>query len=161
MKATRLIGIDPGIVITGFCVLDFFKSKTKLVAYGTMKPPKKDRLERRLMYLYDESFSVISKFCPSVMVIEDSFYSKNVKSAVVLGQSRSVIMLAGAKSKIDIYEFAPRKIKQSICGNGSATKEQVQYMVTQILNLKEIPKPIDITDAMAVGLCFVNNYKII
>ena len=70
-------------------------------------------------------------------------------------------MLAGAKSKIDIYEFAPRKIKQSICGNGSATKEQVQYMVRQILNLKEIPKPIDITDAMAVGLCFVNNYKII
>ena len=70
-------------------------------------------------------------------------------------------MLAGAKSKVDLYEFAPRKIKQSLCGNVSATKEQVQYMVTQILNLKEIPRQIDITDAMAVGLCFVNNYKII
>jgi len=105
--------------------------------------------------------SMIRKFSPSIMVIEDSFYSKNVKSAVVLGQARSVIMLAGAKSKVDIYEFSPRKIKQSVCGNGSATKEQVQYMVTQILNLKEIPKPIDITDAMAVGLCFVNNFKII
>ncbi len=161
MNSTRLIGIDPGIMITGFCVLDFFKSKTKLVAYGTIKPPRKDRLERRLMHLYDEVFSVISRFCPSVMVIEDSFYSKNVKSAVVLGQARSVIMLAGAKSKIDIYEFAPRKIKQSVCGNGSATKEQVQYMVAQILNLKEIPKPIDITDAMAVGICFVNNFKVI
>ena len=161
MNATRLIGIDPGIIITGFCVLDFFKSKTKLVAYGTIKPPKQDRLERRLLYLYDEVLSMVGKFCPSIMVIEDSFYSKNVKSAVILGQARSVIMLAGAKSKIDIYEFAPRKIKQSICGNGSATKEQVQYMVRQILNLKEIPKPIDITDAMAVGLCFVNNYKVI
>ena len=161
MKATRLIGIDPGIIITGFCVLDFFKSKTKLVAYGTIKPPKKDRLERRLMYLYDEVLSVISKFYPAIMVIEDSFYSKNVKSAIVLGQARSVIMLAGAKSKIDIYEFAPRKIKQSLCGNGSATKEQVQYMVTQILKLKEIPEPIDITDAMAVALCFVNNYATI
>tara|TARA_Y100001970_G_scaffold294174_1_gene447953 strand:+ start:1415 stop:1900 length:486 start_codon:yes stop_codon:yes gene_type:complete len=161
MKATRLIGIDPGIIITGFCILDFIKSKTKLVAYGVIKPPKKDRLERRLMHLYDEVSSLISKFNPSLMVIEDSFYSNNVKSAVVLGQARSAIMLSGAKSEIDIYEFAPRKIKQSLCGNGSATKEQVQYMVTHILNLEETPKPIDITDAMAVGLCFINNYKII
>ena len=161
MKTTRLIGIDPGIINTGFCVLDFIKSKTKLVAYGIIKPPKKDRLERRLMYLFDEVSLVISKFYPSIMVIEDSFYSKNVRSAVILGQARSAIMLAGAKSKVDIYEFAPRKIKQSLCGNGSATKEQVQYMVTQILNLKEIPRQIDISDAMAVGLCFVNNYKII
>ena len=161
MKATRLIGIDPGIIITGFCILDFIKSKTKLVAYGAIKPPKKDRLERRLMHLYDEVSSLISKFNPSLMVIEDSFYSNNVKSAVVLGQARSAIMLSGAKSEIDIYEFAPRKIKQSLCGNGSATKEQVQYMVTHILNLEETPKPIDITDAMAVGLCFINNYKII
>ena len=161
MKTTRLIGIDPGIINTGFCVLDFIKSKTKLVAYGIIKPPKKDRLERRLMYLFDEVSLVISKFYPSIMVIEDSFYSKNVRSAVILGQARSAIMLAGAKSKVAIYEFAPRKIKQSLCGNGSATKEQVQYMVTQILNLKEIPRQIDISDAMAVGLCFVNNYKII
>ena len=161
MKVTRLIGIDPGIIITGFSVLDFFNSKAKLVAYGTIKPPKKDRLEKRLMHLYDEVLSMISKFKPSILVVEDSFYSKNVKSAVVLGQARSVIMLAGAKSKIDIYEFAPRKIKQSICGNGSATKEQVQYMVTQILKLDEIPKPIDITDSMAVGLCYVNNSKVI
>jgi crossover junction endodeoxyribonuclease RuvC len=95
------------------------------------------------------------------MAMEDSFYSKNVKSAVTLGQARSVIMLSGAKSDIDTYEFAPRKIKQSVCGNGSATKEQVQFMVTQILNLEKPPKPIDITDAMAVALCFVNNYQII
>ena len=87
------------------------------MAYGAIKPPKQDRLERRLLYLYDEVLSVISKFYPSIMVIEDSFYSKNVKSAVILGQARSSIMLAGAKSKIDIYEFAPRKIKQSMCGN--------------------------------------------
>tara|TARA_Y100001970_G_C14085422_1_gene777030 strand:+ start:519 stop:1004 length:486 start_codon:yes stop_codon:yes gene_type:complete len=161
MKTTRLIAIDPGIIVTGFCILDFYKTKSKLVAYGAIKPPNKDRLERRLMYLYDEVLKVISKFNPSIMVLEDSFYSKNVKSAVMLGQARSVIMLSGAKSKADIYEFAPRKIKQSICGNGSATKKQVQYMVTQILNLKDVPKPIDITDAMAVGLCFINNFKVI
>ena len=113
------------------------------------------------MHLHDEVSSINSKFHPTIMVMEDSFYGKNVKSAVPLGQARSVIMLSGAKSDIDIYEFAPRKIKQSVCGNGSATKEQVQFMVTQILNLEKPPKPIDITDAMAVGLCFVNNYLIL
>ena len=131
------------------------------MAYGAIRPQKKDRLEKRLMHLHDEVLSIISKFNPEIMAMEDSFYSKNVKSAVTLGQARAVMMLSGAKSDLDIYEFAPRKIKQSLCGNGSATKEQVQFMVTQILNLKEIPKPIDITDAMAVGLCFINNYQVI
>ena len=161
MSTTRIIAIDPGIIITGFCILDFYKSSTKLVAYGAIRPQKNDRLEKRLMHLHDEVLSIISKFNPEIMAMEDSFYSKNVKSAVTLGQARAVMMLSGAKSDLDIYEFAPRKIKQSLCGNGSATKEQVQFMVTQILNLKEIPKPIDITDAMAVGLCFINNYQII
>ena len=161
MNTARIIAIDPGIIITGFCILDFYKSSTNLVAYGSIRPQKKDRLEKRLMHLHDEVLSIISKFNPEIMAMEDSFYSKNVKSAVTLGQARAVMMLSGAKSDLDIYEFAPRKIKQSLCGNGSATKEQVQFMVAQILNLKEIPKPIDITDAMAVGLCFVNNYQII
>ncbi len=161
MNSTRIIAIDPGIIITGFCVLDFYKSSTKLVAYGVIRPSKRDRQEKRLMHLHDEVLSIISKFNPEIMAMEDSFYSKNVKSAVTLGQARAVMMLAGAKSNLDIYEFAPRKIKQSLCGNGSATKEQVQFMVAQILQLKEIPKPIDITDAMAVGLCFINNYQII
>ena len=111
MSTIRIIGIDPGIVISGFCILDFYKSKTKLVAYGAIRPPKKNRLEKRLMHLHDEVSSIISKFHPTIMVMEDSFYGKNVKSAVTLGQARSVIMLSGAKSDIDIYEFAPRKIK--------------------------------------------------
>ena len=161
MKSTRLISIDPGIVITGFSILDFQKSKIKLIAYGAIKPKKKDRIEKRLLHLHDEIFSIIKKFNPSIMAIEDSFYSKNVKSAVTLGQSRSVMMLAGAKSAIDIYQFAPRKVKQSLCGNGSATKEQVQFMVSNILKLEKLPKPIDITDAMAVGICFINNFNTI
>ena len=85
------------------------------------------------------------------MVIGDSFYSKNVKSAVVLGQARSTNHVVWVLNLKLIYMSCTRKIKQSLCRNGSATKEQVQYMVTQILNLKEIPKPIDITDAMAVA----------
>ncbi len=161
MKNTRLISIDPGIVITGFSILDFQKSRIKLIAYGAIKPKKKDRLEKRLLHLHDEIFSVIKKFDPSIMAIEDSFYSKNVKSTVILGQSRAVMMLAGAKLDLDIFQFAPRKVKQSLCGNGSASKEQVQFMVSNILKLETLPKPIDITDAIAVGICFVNNYNTI
>ncbi len=161
MKSTRLISIDPGIVITGFSILDFQKSKIKLIAYGAIKPKKKDRIEKRLLHLHDEIFSIIKKFNPSIMAIEDSFYSKNVKSTVILGQSRAVMMLAGAKFDLDIFQFAPRKVKQSLCGNGSASKEQVQFMVSNILKLESLPKPIDITDAIAVGICFVNNYNTI
>ena len=161
MKNIRLISIDPGIVITGFSILDFQKSKIKLIAYGTIKPKKKDRIEKRLLHLHDEVLLIIKKFNPSVMAIEDSFYGKNVKSTVILGQARSAMMLAGAKLNLDIFQFAPRKIKQSLCGNGSASKEQVQFMVSNILELESLPKPIDITDAMAVGICFVNNYNTI
>ena len=137
------------------------KTKINLIAYGTIKPKKKDRLEHRLLHLHNETLSIIDKFNPSIMAIEDSFYSKNVKSAVTLGQSRSAMMLAGAKSAMDVYQFAPRKVKQSLCGNGSATKEQVQFMVSNILKLEKLPKPIDITDAMAVGICFINNFNTI
>ena len=158
MSKIRLIAIDPGIVITGFSILEFYKSQINLLAYGTIKPPKKEKIEKRLMHLYDEASIIIRKFEPTVMTIEDSFYSKNVKSAFILGQARSSIMLAGAKSDLDIYHFAPRKIKQSVCGTGSATKEQIQFMVMQILKLNAPPKPIDITDSMAVGICFINNF---
>ena len=84
MNKTRIISIDPGIVITGFSILDFQKTKINLIAYGTIKPKKKDRLEHRLLHLHNETLSIIGKFNPSIMVIEDSFYSKNVKSAVIL-----------------------------------------------------------------------------
>ncbi len=161
MNKTRIISIDPGIVITGFSILDFRKAKIKLIAYGTIKPKKKDRIEQRLLHLHNETLGVINRFNPTIMAIEDSFYSKNVKSAVTLGQSRSAMMLAGAKSGIDIYQFAPRKVKQSLCGSGSATKKQVQFMVSNILKLEELPNPIDITDAMAVGICFINNFNTI
>ena len=124
---------------------DSEEDKPKLVlvsnsASNEKEPKKKDRLEHRLLHLHNETLSIIGKFNPSIMAIEDSFYSKNVKSAVTLGQSRSAMMLAGAKLALDIYQFAPRKVKQSLCGNGSATKEQVQFIESNILKLEKHPK---------------------
>jgi len=155
----RILGIDPGLGITGFSILDFNGTKTHLAAYGTIKPKTDDLLPERLNYLFEELNTILSQFKPDVMAIEDAFYSKNVKSAMRLGQARGSLILAAAQANISIHEFAPRKVKMSVCGNGAASKEQVSYMVTQILDLNKPPKPMDITDAIAVGICYLNQMK--
>jgi crossover junction endodeoxyribonuclease RuvC len=155
----RVIGIDPGIGITGFSIIDHSRLETSLIAYGAIRPPKKQVLEKRLFYLFNEMNKLNDKFEPDVLAIEDSFYSKNVKSAMILGQARGTILLSAARASIKVAEFAPRKVKLSVCGKGSASKEQVQFMVSQILKLKDPPKPMDISDAMAVGLCLINQNR--
>ena len=103
---------------------------------------------------------IMDKFVPDTLAIEDAFYRNNVKAAMILGQARGSIILSGAQANLPIYEFAPRKVKMSVCGNGAATKEQVSFMVSKILKLNETPKPFDVTDAIAVGICFLNQAKI-
>jgi len=157
----RVLGVDPGLGITGFSIMDTKRNQTHLSAYGTIKPKPKDSLPKRLNYLFEEMNKILDQFSPDVMAIEDAFYSKNVKSAMILGQARGSLILAAAQADISVHEFAPRKVKMSVCGNGAASKEQVSYMVTQILKLKEPPKPLDVSDAMAVGLCYINQAKFI
>tara|TARA_S200000501_G_scaffold353209_1_gene372805 strand:+ start:55134 stop:55613 length:480 start_codon:yes stop_codon:yes gene_type:complete len=157
---TEVLGVDPGLGATGFSLLNQVKNKTSLIAYGLIKPPIKFTIEKRLNYLFVEISKVIDRFNPSTLAIEDAFYSKNVKSAMRLGQARGVIILAAAQANIDVYEYAPRKVKQAVCGNGAASKEQIQYMVMNILNLEKKPKSLDISDAMAVGICYLNELRI-
>jgi len=157
----RVLGVDPGLGITGFSIMDTKRNQTHLSAYGTIKPKPKDSLPKRLNYLFEEMNKILDQFSPDVMAIEDAFYSKNVKSAMTLGQARGSLILAAAQADIPVHEFAPRKVKMSVCGNGAASKEQVSYMVTQILKLKEPPKPLDVSDAMAVGLCYLNQAKFV
>ena len=154
-----MLSIDPGLGITGFSILDSRKNQTQLSAYGTIKPKPKDSLPKRLNYLFEEVNKILDKFLPDVLAVEDAFYSKNVKSAMILGQARGSIILAAAQANIPVYEFAPRKVKMSVCGNGAASKEQVSYMVTKILKLEKPPKPLDVSDAMAVGICYINQAK--
>lgn len=157
----RVLGVDPGLGITGFSIMDTKRNQTHLSAYGTIKPKPKDTLPKRLNYLFEEMNKILDQFSPDVMAIEDAFYSKNVKSAMTLGQARGSLILAAAQADISVHEFAPRKVKMSVCGNGAASKEQVSFMVTQILKLKEPPKPLDVSDAMAVGLCYINQAKFV
>ena len=125
--------------LLGFAILDAKINKIFLVASGTIKPKTTDNIPIRLNYLFEEVDSIINKFSPDIFSIEDMFYSKNVKTAMVLGQARGAMIIAAAQADIAIYEYAPKKVKMSVCGNGGASKQQVKYMVMKILNQKEIP----------------------
>ena len=158
-KIKRVIGVDPGLTITGFGILDYKGGQIRTVAFGTIKPPVKESLPNRLEYLNSHMNELLEKFEPNAFAIEDTFFSQNVKSALLLGQARGVLLLAAASKGIPSMDYAPRKVKQSVVGNGAADKTQVQYMVQQILKMDEPPKPLDVSDALAIGLCHINQNK--
>ena len=158
-RIQRVIGVDPGLNITGFGILDQKGGQVRVVAYGTIKPPTNESLPNRLEYLNNHMTELLEKFEPQSMAIEDTFHNKNVKSALLLGQARGVLLLAAASKGIPSVDYAPRKVKQSVVGNGAADKKQVQYMVQQILKLDVPPKPMDVSDALAIGLCHINQNK--
>ena len=155
----RIIGVDPGLNNTGFGILDYKGSKIKVVAYGLVSPPAKESIPNRLEYLNSHMNDLIDKFNPMSMAIEDSFYSQNVKSAILLGQARGVLLLSAASKGIPSMVYAPRKVKQSVTGSGSSSKEQVKYMVEKILKIDKNISSLDITDALAIGLCHINQNK--
>ena len=155
----RVISVDPGLNNTGFGILDYKGSQIKVVAYGLVTPPTKESIPNRLEYLNSHMNDLINKFNPQSMAIEDSFYSQNVKSAILLGQARGVLLLSAASKGIPSMVYAPKKVKQSVTGSGSATKKQVKYMVEKILNIDKTIKSLDITDALAIGLCHINQNK--
>ena len=155
----RIISVDPGLRNTGFAILDYKGSKIKVVAYGLINPPTKESIPNRLEYLNSHMNDLIDKFSPMSMAIEDSFYSQNVKSAILLGQARGVLLLSAASKGIPSMVYAPRKIKQSVTGSGSSSKKQVKYMVEKILDIQKSISSLDITDALAIGLCHINQNK--
>ena len=155
----RIISVDPGLRNTGFAILDYKGSKIKVVAYGLINPPTKESIPNRLEYLNSHMNDLIDKFSPMSMAIEDSFYSQNVKSVILLSQARGVLLLSAASKGISSVVYAPRKVKQSVTGNGSSSKKQVKYMVEKILNIDKNISSLDITDALAIGLCHINQNK--
>ena len=155
----RIIGVDPGLNNTGFGILDYKGSKIKVVAYGLVSHPAKESIPNRLEYLNSHMNDLIDKFSPMSMALEDSFYRQNVKSAILLGQARGVLLLSAASKGIPSMVYAPRKVKQSVTGSGSSSKEQVKYMVEKILKIDKNISSLDITDALAIGLCHINQNK--
>ena len=152
----RIIGIDPGIRATGFGIIEKDK-KITVLSYGIINPPVKNTMAERLKYLYHDAKQLIEKYKPDILAIESTFHQKNVRSALVLGQAKGSLLLAAANSEIPCKEYAPRKVKSAVVGNGAATKEQVQYMVKRILKINNLPKQYDVSDALAVAYCGLIN----
>ena len=149
----KILGIDPGLINTGYGIVEPSGSKVALIDYGVVQPSKSDQLSVRLKVICNDVLSIIKEFKPNVCVVEEVFYSKNFKSSLLLGQARAAVLIASAMQGVDVAEYSARKIKQSITGNGNSSKEQIQFMVKNILEMNEVPKPVDASDALAIAIC--------
>lgn len=147
-----ILGIDPGTKVTGYGLIKKSQCSIEPLDFGCIRPPYKYDLHKRYLIIFDSICELIQKFNPSSMSIETQFVKKNVQSAIKLGMARGVIIIAGAKNNIPIFEYAPKKAKLSVVGHGQASKHQIQKMIQVILNIKNnIPE--DAADALALALC--------
>lgn len=146
-----ILGIDPGSRITGFGIINSVGGRNEYVASGCIRI-KGDELPERLKQVYAGVDEVIERYCPQEMAIEQVFMAKNADSALKLGQARGVAIVAGANHDLPVHEYAARKVKQAVVGNGGADKSQVQHMVMNILKLPGLPQA-DAADALAIALC--------
>jgi crossover junction endodeoxyribonuclease RuvC len=149
----RVLGIDPGSETLGWGVVKKDGNFYRLIDYGTVKSSPKEPFAKRLAKIYDDLQEIIERFQPDVLSVEEAFFAVNVKVAMKLGQVRGVVLLLGEKNGLEISEYAPRLIKQTVVGYGNAEKHQVQEMVKILLKLPEIPKPHDAADALAIAIC--------
>lgn len=154
-----IIGIDPGFAITGYGVVKYEGNKFSAVDYGAITTDSKTELPKRLLHLYESLDILIDKYKPSAISIEELFFNKNIKTALTVGHGRGVAVLAAAKSGVEVFEYTPLQVKQSVVGYGRAEKSQVQQMIKIILNLPEIPKPDDVADALAVAVCHAHSHR--
>ncbi|HMR72542.1 MAG TPA: crossover junction endodeoxyribonuclease RuvC [Candidatus Saccharibacteria bacterium] len=148
----RIIGIDPGTGILGFGVIDSVGGTYTVVDAGVITTPAHTPLDERLEEIFDGLSSVIAATKPQVMSIEKLFFARNVTTAMSVSHARGVAMLAGRKGQLDIAEYTPLQIKQTLTGYGKADKKQMQEMVRLQLGLKTIPKPDDAADALAAAI---------
>ncbi len=148
-----VLGIDPGTATTGYGVVERANGgAVRLIECGVINTRARDPLAARLHEIFDGVRTIIERHKPDAMAIEDVFYARNVRTTVVLGHARGVIMLAAQQGGIAIHEYAPREIKKAVVGSGAAAKEQVQFMVMRLLRLKTPPRPADAADGVAAAL---------
>ena len=155
-----ILGIDPGYAIVGYGLVEFQNNKFKVLDYGAITTDKDEAMSDRLTYIYAELQRLIDKYHPDAVAIEELFFNKNAKTAILVAQGRGTAIVACANKNVALYEYTPLQIKQALVGYGRAEKKQVQYMVKMILNLKEVPNPDDTADALAVAICHGNSYNV-
>ncbi|WP_421851924.1 crossover junction endodeoxyribonuclease RuvC [Marinomonas sp.] len=154
MPTTRILAIDPGSRITGFGIVDVINGKSVYVNSGCIRLPD-EALSVRLKYIFQNVSALLEEYRPNEFAIEEVFLAKNANSALKLGQARGAAIVAASLQELEVHEYAARRVKQSVVGNGNADKAQVQMMVQLLLNLTTKPQA-DAADALAIALCHAN-----
>ena len=154
----RILGVDPGTRLTGVGIIETAGTQYQLLHYETVSIPQKLPIAQRLLRIHQALRSLIERYRPQVLAIENVFYGKDVQALVRIGEARSCAMIAASELGVDVVEYPPARIKQAVSGNGQASKEQVQHMIKTLLNLKSLP-PSDSADALAVAICHFHAAK--
>ena len=152
-----ILGIDPGLAIVGWGVIDYRGSKFEVLGYGSIQTPAGMPTEQRLCAIYDELSEIIKKYKPEQMAVEELFFNTNQTTGIRVAEARGVILLCATRLGVPVFEYTPLQVKQSVVGYGRADKKQVITMVTMFLGLKAPPKPDDTADALAIAVCHAHS----
>jgi crossover junction endodeoxyribonuclease RuvC len=154
-----VLGIDPGTAITGYGLVREDDEGLALVECGVITTPAGQPLPQRLQTIYHGLAAIIGQYQPDQVAVEELFFSRNVRTALSVGQARGVVLLAAAEAGLPLHEYKPLEVKQTVAGYGGADKRQVQEMVRMLLHLEQVPEPDDAADAVAVAVCHVHSAR--
>ena len=158
--ARVVVGIDPGTAITGYGIIrEHENGDLEWVSHGVVKTPSDWDEPQRLLELYHKLNEIFASYKPDCCAVEKLFFQKNVRTAIQVGQGRGAALIAAAEAELSVGEYTPLEVKQAVVGYGNADKQQVQKMVKVLLDLKEIPKPDDAADALAVAICHLHSTR--
>jgi crossover junction endodeoxyribonuclease RuvC len=160
MPDMRILGIDPGTATTGYAIVDKIGASPVMVDYGTIETSAGQEAPIRLLDIYNQINKIMDQYSPDVMVMERLFFAKNQTTAIAVGKACGVMQVAAAQRNLPVVEYTPMEVKQAVVGYGGAEKKQIQYMIQRILNLRELPKPDDAADALALAVCHAHAEKV-
>ena len=149
----RILGIDPGVAIVGFGVVDSESGTQRMVQYGAINTPANTPLAARLVQIEQDLMELLQQFKPDEVAIEELFFSKNITTGIAVAHARGVILATVEKAGIPLHEYTPMQVKQAVVGYGLAEKNQVMDMTKRLLKLRSVPKPDDAADALAIAIC--------
>ena len=149
----RILGIDPGVATIGFGLVEADRTGARLLQYGVITTPPGIPLSSRLCQISRDMVQLLDQFRPEEAAVEELFFSKNITTGIAVAHGRGVILLEVERSGVPVFEYTPMQVKQAVAGYGGADKRQVMLMTQRLLNMKEIPRPDDAADALAIAIC--------
>ena len=155
----RILGIDPGLATVGYGVIEYHKGVFTTLSYGSVTTPAHTPVEQRLKTIHEDIDTIIKRFAPDEMAIEELFFNQNITTAITVAEARGVIIMTAAKNNVPVFEYTPLQVKQAVVGYGKAEKKQVMLMVSSLLKLAATPKLDDTCDALAIAVCHAHTGK--